>query len=506
MSSETVNQKIAQAPETTVRVEEDVERLAEFMGVTRDKIRVLRPNYADLMRNGVIAQVHVHRFRGKTPLSYQDIGINLTDKESAALSKTFKLGHKLLLPSDVVNQGDALDNKARRELRKIAIQTHWGFFIPYTAYEEFKGVMDEIEQEYYALRDEISGSDAAYSKMIDDLVKEYRLTAASTYGRLRDLAPRLLETDDNVYETITVDGEPIRITPVEDFVDNYINSILAHIPSRQAIYSSFHFELDFSYIPLPDLLAEQEAAAQLIQERAATERTQEQAERERIAEQARMEEFERQIEREKKVAELRAAESAAQAKERMMRQMHQDVVSRAQRNAERLITGYLQDVQERLSNIMYEACVGVLEYTTEKGKMHPRKRVQLDKMIEQAKRIAAFTGDEDVNGMIARIENELAIPADKRDLADLEEVLRDTATVTRDWLIFMDSEPRSFTEAGVSITSLGIPSEINVQTLAESRSRLGLAVGDFEISVEVEGEGRIGRFAPEEEMAAEVEP
>jgi hypothetical protein len=29
-----------------------------------------------------------------------------------------------------------------------------------------------------------------------------------------------------------------------------------------------------------------------------------------------------------------------------------------------------------------------------------------------------------------------------------------------------------------------------------------LTVADFEISVEVEGEGRIGRFAPEEEMAA----
>ena len=63
-------------------------------------------------------------------------------------------------------------------------------------------------------------------------------------------------------------------------------------------------------------------------------------------------------------------------------------------------------------------------------------------------------------------------------------------------------EPRSFTEAGASITSLGIPNEVDVQTLAESRSRLGLTVADFEISVEVEGEGRIGRFAPEEEMAA----
>ena len=126
-------------------------------------------------------------------------------------------------------------------------------------------------------------------------------------------------------------------------------------------------------------------------------------------------------------------------------------------------------------------------------------------MIEQARRIAAFTGDEDVNGMIARIENELAIPADKRDLADLEEVLRDTATITRDWLIFMDAEPRSFTEAGVSITSLGIPNEVDVQTLAESRSRLGLAVGDFEISVEVEGEGRIGRFAPEEVATPAIE-
>lgn len=449
-------EKVVSGEEPKLRITEDVERIAGQIGVEPKQIRQLKPDWARLMREGVIAKVHVGRWRAKTQLTYADIGLELNEEEEKAMSSVLKLGHKLLAPAEVIQEGDAIENYIRRELKRLSFETHWGSFVPATAYAELKQAAAECEARYMALRDSVT-SPEGYKAMIEKVMKEHRRVAASTYGRLQKIRPKLVEGIE-----------------VEDFCDRFVERILSHIPSAEAIRASFSFDVELLYVPLPDLLAEQNAAAQIIEERATTEAAHEQAERERVWERRRMEAYAADAERQRINAEVRAAERAAEARERLMREMHRDVIAQAQKQKEKMINGFLGDIQGQLAGIIYEACVSALEYISDEGKFHPRKSVQLQKMVERVEALNFF-GDEDSARMIQEVQQQLAIPAEKRSLAELEGKLRDIAAVTRDTLISLGETPRSAANAGVADVVTDV-------VLREARGRLGL--GGFEVTFE----------------------
>jgi hypothetical protein len=147
-------------------------------------------------------------------------------------------------------------------------------------------------------------------------------------------------------------------------------------------------------------------------------------------------------ERQREYAATRAADSAAAAKERMMREMYQDVVAQARRQKEQLIDGFLADIQGQLTSTIYDACTSVLAYTTSEGKLHPRKVVQLKKMVEQVKALNSFE-DQDAAVIIRQVQAEMNKPHGNRDLGELEEKLRDIAIIIRQTLIGIGETPRS---------------------------------------------------------------
>lgn len=473
--------------DTGTQIDQDVARLQDELGIGKDAIKIMRPQWANLMREGVLVNLHIRRWRAKTRLTLKDLGIALTEEEEQSAGDMLQLGVKKLLPAKIMKKADAIENRARRELERLSFRTHWGFFVPVTSYPELREVMDECEVEYMALCRQIVDD---YDKVVEQVKREYQRIGGSTYGRLRKLNPKSL-LKPGLPNSASANNER-NLIEVADYVTDFVQRIEGHIPTAEQIKESFSFKMELFYIPLPDLLAEEEAAARLIQERTATDAAEEAAKREAIREQRRLEQYKLDAERQREYAATRAAESAAATKERMMREMYQDVVAQARRQKEQLIDGFLADIQGQLTNTIYDACTSVLAYITDEGKLHPRKVVQLKKMVEQVKALNFFE-DQDAAAMIRRVQAEMNKPNGNRDLGELEEKLRDIAIITRQTLIGIGETPRSARD-------MGVPDVITPVELRQARQRLGLA--DVAVDTDTMAASSTGRLVTDIEVEA----
>jgi len=291
-----------------------------------------------------------------------------------------------------------------------------------------KGKDGEFRPRFPGVQDRLA---ANYEDTVSQVLAKYQVAARAAYRRLRALHP------DAVQEV----GE-------SEFARRFVEEISRHIPSRQAFYDSFYFEAELEYIPLPSLLA------------------QEQAEVERIELQRRLERERAWAEEEKIRAEVDAARSAAEWKERLMREMHREVVEQARRKKEQVVDSFLRDVVAQLRTLVYEAVTDVLAALQKNGRLHSRSVVQLRNLIEQVERLN-FAGDADLDAMIAEVRAELDVAAKDRNVQEIERALRDIAVITRSTLIGLGEQPRS-------ARALGVPDEPGPALVRTARGRLGL--------------------------------
>ena len=414
--------------------------LAEALGEAPEAITATNPRWLQLMREGVLVRLHIGRWRARTSLRWRDLGLKPgRGEEERVLHELLELGHKFLLPREVVRELDSIDSSARKWLERCAFRTYWGFFVPVTAYAEWKGKNEEFRQRYLAVRNRLA---ANYEDTVSQVLAKYQVAARAAYRRLRALHP------DAVQEV----GE-------SEFAARFVEEISRHIPCRQAFYDSFYFEAELEYIPLPSLLAQEQAEVERI-------RAQAQVEQEQLETARRLERERAWAEEEKIRAEVDAARSAAEWKERLMREMHREVVEQARRKKEQVVDSFLRDVVAQLRTLVYEAVTDVLAALQKNGRLHSRSVVQLRNLIEQVERLN-FAGDADLDAMIAEVRAELDVAAKDRNVQEIERALRDIAVITRSTLIGLGEQPRS-------ARALGVPDEPGPALVRTARGRLGL--------------------------------
>ena len=413
--------------------------LAEALGEDPDAIQASNPRWLALMREGVLVSLHIGRWRAKTRLSWHDLGIELEEEADRELQKIVDLGHKKLLPASLLKELDAIESAARKWLEKKAVRTYWGFFVPVTAYVEWKEINEEHRSRYFAVRDRIVRD---YQALVAEVVAGYRVAAQGAYRRLKALHPEALE----------------RFPNVDAFVEAFVQGIQVHIPPAEVIRDSFYFETELRYVPLPSLMAEEWAERERIEAQAA-------AERERLELQLQVEREWAWAEREKLRAEVQAARSAAEWKERLMREMHRDVVEQARRQKEELVDGFLRDLVVQLRSLVYEATTDVLAAIKRNDRLPPRSVVQLRNLVEQVRSLN-FYGDQEIEAMINRVAFQVDGVQD-RNLAEIQSSLRDIATVVRASLIGLGEKPRG-------ARSLGVADEPTPEMVRRARRGLGL--------------------------------
>lgn len=414
--------------------------LAQALGEDPNAITATNPRWLQLMREGVLVRLHIGRWRARASLRWQDLGIKPgRGEEERALDELLELGHKLLLPRDDVRELDSIDSSARKWLEKNAFRTYWGFFVPVTAYAEWKAKNEEFRQRYLDVRDRMATN---YDETVARVLAKYHVAARAAYRRLRLLHP-----------------DAVQETRESEFADRFVAEIVRAIPSRRDFYASFYFDTELEYVPLPSLLAEEQAEATRI-------RTEARAQQERREAQLHLERERVWAQEEKIRAEVSAAQSTAAWKKQLMREMHREVVEQARRKKERVVDSFLRDVVAQLRTSVYEVVTDVLASLHKNGRLHSRSVVQLRNMIEQVEQLN-FAGDVALDTMLAGVRAELNVAAQHRSVREIETALQDIAVVTRSTLIGLGERPRS-------ARTLGIPDEPAPALVRTARGRLGL--------------------------------
>ncbi len=235
------------------------DRLAERMGADSTDIQVTFENIAlELMQEGVVVDLDIHRWTGFKRLEGRDLGL-----ESHAKNKAFRLGDKLLMPPILHKMANSLVTQMRANLERYSYRTFWGRFVPAGAYAEWKARQDELQVQFEAIGETLATNLEAIkagSKGWGELRRLYTDQARVAWCR----ANRLAATDYNLDE---VPGW---------FVEEYVGRIFAAMPEAEELRRSFDVVVKINFIPLPSMLLEDDLRSQRLREKSQMERDLEQ--------------------------------------------------------------------------------------------------------------------------------------------------------------------------------------------------------------------------------------
>lgn len=364
--------------------------LAELLNVSPDALKTAPPEWLELLSQGVIVKVHMSRWRARTSLDFTDLGLHLNG-EARLYGDLISLGSKLLLDRATEKALVSIESQARQTPSKHGFTTTFGAFVPATAFAGFMESMNELKARWFAKADEIAND---YDRVVMPHVDKFADTARIAYKR----ANRLQAGQDVDY----------RYLPEDQYVDRFMNRIRSLIPNAEQIRESFSFDLELSYIPLPSMLAADEAQADRIRLDAIRNRDALDTERQKAA---------------------------------ALKMMNQQVLEQARMDKERLVTGFIADIAAQLRALTFEALSDVQKSLNRNGKLHSRSIVQVRNLIDQLTRLN-FVNDADIERVIDQLRTIADTPADSRDIGQVQDVIRELRAATRQQLVLLGQERR----------------------------------------------------------------
>lgn len=388
--------------------------LAVILGEDPENIQQIAPRWLNFMRAGVIVKVHVGRWRGRSKLTYSDLGLPEPsgDAASTALKGLLTLGRKSLLPQHYLARFDAIEASARKVVADSGAETAWGTFISAERYrEKVKIDLQRFQREYFAV---LTNMVERWEQVKFELADEYRHQARLAYDRLSKIAPDLV----SIGET--------------SFVEGFVSSILALVPPLEQIQESYKFDWVLSFIPLPDLLSEEGNRATVFD--ADTQR-----EYQTVRHEQKMNSIIENAEQERQ----RRAMLAEQ-------QIRQEILDKARQEKETQVTTFMRDLVAQLRTLVYEASTDILGTMQKNEKLHPRSIVQIRNLIDTVGQMNFF-GDGEIDQMIDRVRREMDAVriSETKSTASMQNALEAVATLTRETLINLGEAPRSGREVGI---------------------------------------------------------
>lgn len=374
----------------TSAIDESRDALAAKLAVSSSDVRTVKADWVQLMQDGLVVSLHIRRWRMTARLTLQDLGLD--DEENAAeqavLDEIMQVGEKYLFPAKYKNAAASIDAGARQAIKKYGYKTYWGYFVPATAWVEFKDQMEEYKARYLALRDEIYSN---WGESVGTTLYNFRVAARAAYKRL-----------------VRVSGSPSKYGSEFDFAETYVQRIENLIPKAGKVYDSFAFEMEMNYIPLPALLQEDDL----------------------------------------RLEEKRAALRAERAESDAVRAMRLDMLRNAQQQKQELISQFEADVMTQLQETAYNAALDVLEALKRNdGEVQAKSIVQLKNMLDTVKRLN-FYGDTDIDSMMQEVRSKLQPSGrDGYDGAAIKRTLTEIAVQTRSKLAALGAKVRSGRDA-----------------------------------------------------------
>lgn len=477
--------------------------IAQALGVAEEQVRVVSMGET-FLQQGVLVDLSIETWSGKAALRPEHLGL-----PEATNKGVLRLGTLRLLPDSLYGRLHTVASNARDALYGVSFKTHWGWFVPSTAYEQWRAANDDKKAKVFALRDYlVSNWDSVPAtdfgvipegslSIKEQVAADYRPIATTAYANLTALVAKIhtqmrarqdsaraldaacvragLGPDDSVGLASVLDLTPDAVDKIRaeaprveipasgdtyliqyfaalgypsdqaGFVEEFVGRILDLMPAKEELEASFTYREELSFVPL---------FAQLGTQRA------EEREAEMEA---------RQAERELRVAEASLRTEQTEA-ERAVARMQEDVARQAREHKVELIDGFLKDVVVQLRSLVYEATTDVLESINKNGKLGGSSVRQLTNLIDRVGALN-FVGDDEVSRSMDELRGLLGPTPDERNVPEINARLRDIATVTRSTLIALNQNPRSARSLGVA----DIPSDAMVQS---ARRGLGLTLDE----------------------------
>jgi hypothetical protein len=194
-----------------------------------------------LMSRGVIVRLAISRWRGKTQLDPETLGLRFAgDDGYDFMNKYMNLGSHNLLPPENIESLTASEREARDCLINHSFNTIWGRFVPYTAFNEWEQRNQEIRKSYMTQGLKLGNE---YSDVIKKVKEGYRKLARDVWYRLYPESQ----------------GEP-----TFSFIEEFVDKIVKKIPPMEEIVSSFKYDTAYFVIPMPSFVQENIAKAENI--------------------------------------------------------------------------------------------------------------------------------------------------------------------------------------------------------------------------------------------------
>lgn len=212
---------------------------ADAVGEDQAKIRVVDPQWRELLSACCRVEPHVTRWRAETTLTLADLGIAPKDaSERRALDSVLSLGNRYLLPRGVIEYGQHLENRFRNALWKRSIPSHWGNLVPQQQYPMWKAEAEEIATEY-----------AEWARGVYECWDDHMETVRVDYWSLGMQS----------WNRLAQSG--IDMPFMSEWVDAFVQRCMAKVETKEYWLAKAKMWFDASYIPLRSLLAEDEAEA-----------------------------------------------------------------------------------------------------------------------------------------------------------------------------------------------------------------------------------------------------
>lgn len=210
--------------------ESNLEALEELRGkfasVARGEIGVSRFDWRALMEAGALASLSVSRYRGTKALTAGDLGLALEEMEE--INSIVELGHRLLLPREVLNSFNTIETRARQVLRSYGLLTVLGLFLPAASYTACATALQAYKLKF---EDTVELLVANLPTHRDRMVEEY-------YKLARQVRERL-------------DRANLLSGSRWDFEENFVERCMATFPTVEELRAAFAFGLKLEFVPLP---------------------------------------------------------------------------------------------------------------------------------------------------------------------------------------------------------------------------------------------------------------
>lgn len=331
-----------------------------------------------LMTKGVIANLTISRWRATSPLRADELGLKFADTEACSFMKKYvTLGSEKLLPPEILSEFNYVEKRARDNLDNYSFKTVWGKFIPYTAFSEWDTENKQIEADFYELAKKFGEK---YIEIISVVRSEYRKMAKDVWIRMH----------------------PGQIDAPPSFVEEFIDRVISKIPPKNQIDSMFSYSVEFFYIPMPSMIANDFAKANEIQRQ----------------------------------DDIKSHEA------NLEKEIKTEISKRYMIKKNELIDSFLEATVTSMRSYVGELCDGVLMSLNTGGKKEINKTQinKIKKMISKVRTIN-FYDDKEIRIMLNELETEIDKFKGQRNADTIVQKLQDIVTVGQTEYVPIDFNP-----------------------------------------------------------------